>query len=270
MTKLSLFDFKDYKQYLLWREQNWQGRAMRRELAAGTGCQPAYVSQVLNGNNHFSLEQAEKANTVLGHVPLESHFFMLTVQMNRAGTVQLKTYFENQILKIKEGRAILKNRVDVKEGLNKEQQQTYYNNHLYALIHVALTVEKFQTVQALSERFQIPKDKVREILEFLVNCGLAVRKKDRYEVGTARIHLGSDSKFISRHHVNWRIKSLENIDLRIPEDLHYSSVISCSEDDIPLIKERLIAAIEEIKKIIKDSPAKDIFVFNADMFQLKR
>lgn len=84
--------------------------------------------------------------------------------------------------------------------INRHQN---YNNHLYALVHVVLTVEKFQTVQALSERFQISKDKVREILEFLVSCRLALRKKDRYEVGTARIHLGNDSKFVSRHHLNW-------------------------------------------------------------------
>lgn len=270
MTKLSLFDFKDYKQYLLWREQSWQGRAMRRELAAGTGCQPAYISQVLNGNNHLSLEQAEKANAVLGHIPLESHFFMLIVQMNRAGTSQLKTYFENQILKIKDERADLKNRIDVKEGINNEQQQTYYSNHLFALLHVALTVENFQTVQALAERFQIPREKVREVLEFLVSCRLAVRKKDRYEVGMARIHLSNNSKFVGRHHVNWRIKALENIDLRNAEDFHYSSAISCSENDILLIKERLMMAIEEIKKIVKDSPAKEIFVFNADLFQVKK
>lgn len=270
MKKQSLFDFNDYKEYLLWREETWQGRGMRRDLAAGTGCQPAYISQVFNGNNHLSLEQAERANGVFGHTPAEAHFFMLLVQISRAGTNTLKSYFEEQIKKIKADRADLKNRFEVKAGLNKDQQLTYYSSHLYALIHVALTIEEFQTADAISEHFHIPKDKVREVLEFLTSCQLATLKKGRYEIGAGRIHLGSNSKLISRHHTNWRMKALENLDLSTPQDLHYSSVVSFSEEDWPVIKERLSIAIEDIKKIVKDSPAERLFVFNSDLFQIKK
>lgn len=270
MKAQSIFDFMDYKPYLLWREQNWQGRGMRRDLAAGIGCQPAYISQVFNSGNHLSLEQAEKANATLHHTDQEAHFFMLLVQRERAGTNSLQTYFTKQIKKIQEERLNLKERLQIKEGMSKEEQVAYYSSHIYALIHIALTVEAFQTIEALAERLSLPETKVKEVLEFLVECKLAVKKKGHFEIGTARIHIGNDSKLVSKHHSNWRVKVLENLDLATEEDSHYSSVVSCSAQDVPMIRERLLKAIDDIKKIIKDSPAEDLYVFNADFFRLKK
>jgi len=265
----SIFDFSSYKQYLTWREQTWEGRGFRQKLASAAQCQPSYVSQILNGVGDFSAEQAAQCHALLGHKPPEAHFFMLLVQMARAGTQTLQEYFLTQLQKAREEYKFLQNRIPQKENLSKQTQQIYYSTHINALIHVALTVEELRTPARLAARFGLPLELVRETLDFLVSAKLAAEQDGTYNVGPAQIHLGRESKLVSRHHVNWRVKSLENLDLATSRDLHYSSVISHSFADAPRIRNILVQALSEIQNIVKDSPAEEIFVLNTDLFNIK-
>jgi hypothetical protein len=64
------------------------------------------------------------------------------------------------------------------------------------------------------------------------------------------------------------IQSLERE--KTVESLHYSSAITVSESDFVRIKSILIKNIEEIKAIIKDSPAEGVFSFNLDLFRIEK
>ena len=266
----SVFDFDSYKEYLNWREQRWESRGFRHQLSQALDCQPSYVSQVLNDKNDFSLEQAAKCQELLGHSAQETHFFMLLLQLERAGTPLLEDYFRKQIRQIRDERKFLQNRLDHKAKLKKEDQHIYYSSHLYSLIHIALTIESLRTPTRLAEKFGLPLDTVREALEFLTSCGLAKEDKaGHFEVGPAQIHMGRESKIAVRHHANYRVKALENLDLANKLDLHYSTVVSYSENDWPQIREILVKALEDVQKVIKDSPAENVFVLNTDLFAVK-
>lgn len=68
-----------------------------------------------------------------------------------------------------------------------------------------------------------------------------------------------------RHHTNWRLRTIESIDHNISEDMHFSTVVSIGINDVPAIKEILIQAIEECRKVIKDS-RKNVFKVYALIF----
>lgn len=254
----------------MWREQTWPERGLRLKLSQAIGCQPSYISQILNGNSHLSLEQAVSCQDVLGHTLHEIHFFMLLLQFERAGNSILKEYFLNQISKLREERKLIDNRIGQKTGVSKKDQTEYYGNHLNALIHIALTIPELQTPESISKRLCLPLDVVRETLSFLVSCHLAEEKNGKYEGGSARLHLSRESKLINKHHSNWRIKALENLDLASKRDLHYSSVLSFSLSDWTKLREMIVSAISEIQSVVKDSPAEELFVFNIDLFQVKK
>lgn len=233
-------------------------------------CQPSYISQILNGSGDLSPEQGAQCHEILGHTATEAHCFMLLLQLARAGTPALQDYFSKQLVKAREEHKFLQNRIDQKVGLSKQDQQTYYGSHLNALLHVALTIEDLRTPVRLAQRFGLSHELVREILEFLVSARLAIEEDGVYTMGPKQIHLGRESKLVSRHHMNWRVKALENLDLVSPRDLHYSSVISHSFEDAPRIRNILVQALEEIQKMVKDSPAEDVFVLNTDHFHIKK
>jgi uncharacterized protein (TIGR02147 family) len=269
--KKNVFEFNDYKTYLeaAISAQPKGGRGVRMALAKAMGSPVSHISQVLNGKSHLSLEQAEGVNGFFGHTQDEALFFFLLVQMGRAGTPALRSRLSKQLQHILEKRLVLKDRLGVK-SLSKEDQMEFYSSWIYGAVHVMLTIPKFQTKEALSKYLGISPTRTAEILQFLLSIGLAQQnQKGRWEVGMARIHLGSDSPLISKFHSNWRIKAIQSLDKdNASEGLHYSSAISVSEADFMKIKELLVRHIEEIKQIIRDSPAEGVHSFNLDFFRI--
>ena len=237
-------------------------------MAEHLGCQTAFISQVLNGRPNFSLEQAVKLNSFFQHTKEEGLFFLLLVQLERSGSHELEQFFKDQIREIRDRRADLKNRIDIKNGLKKVDQQIYYSSWHYAAIHMMLAIPRFQTLKAISEHLHLPPDKIQEVLQFLTDTGLAHTSQGRYEIGVTRIHLSKDSPQIQRHHTNWRMQAINSIDVNNPRDLHFSTVVSMSETDVPVIKEILIKAIEECRKVIKDSKEEKIQSICIDLFEV--
>lgn len=267
---MSIFDHSDYKIYCTARLAEFpnKGRGARSRLAAFSGCQVAYVSQVLNGNVHFTLEQGERINRFFSHTREESHYFMLLLQLGRAGSKELEAYFRDQVEQALERHLTLKNRVDVKESLSQEHQLTYYSSWIYAAIHILVTIPQFQTRGAIASRLGLPGEDVSEALDFLSATGLVREEAGRLLPGATRLYLGDDSPLISKHHANWRIKTLQSLERRKRESLHYSSVISLSKEDLIKIKARLVQEITEAKAIIRDSKEEVLCCFAVDLFEV--
>jgi uncharacterized protein (TIGR02147 family) len=267
-----IFDYRDYKAYVraMISSQSKGGRGIRMALAKAMGSPVSHISQVLGGSSHFSMEQAEAVNGYFGHTEEEAGFFLLLLQLSRAGTPALKKRLQNQIQQIIEKRLVLKDRLGVKSSITSEDQTTFYSSWLYGAIHVMLSIKKFQSKEAISSYLGISLKRTAEILEFLVSIGLAVQKEPgRFEIGTSRIHLGNDSPMISKFHTNWRMQAVRSLEKEnFKNDLHYSSVVTVSDSDVVKIKSILVKNIDEIKSIIRESPEEGVHCFSIDFFQL--
>lgn len=133
-----------------------------------------------------------------------------------------------------------------------------------------LSIPAFQSKEALARYLQLPIDVISRCVDFLVSTGLAMNAGGgTLKIGNARIHLGRDSALISRHHANWRTRALVSLDQAVPEDLHYSSVITLAESDADKMKEILLGALERTEPILKESKEEGVFVMAMDFFRLK-
>lgn len=267
MKKTSVFEFDDYKAYLgqIFPTQG-EGRGKRSKLALALRCQTAFVSQVLNGHVHFSLEAAVQLNEFLGHSEAESHFFMLLVQQGRAGSPTLAAYFARQIGQVREKRQEVRERIQVQATLSHEGQMTYYSAWYYAAIHVMLSIPEFGDKEKIAHYLRLPLARVTEVLEFLAANGLATSDGARFRIGSARIHLGRESPMLAKHHVNWRTRVLQSIDQAKPEDLHYSSVLTLSAKDAPRIRSILLQALETCEPVVTASPEEGVYCMAVDFF----
>ena len=270
----TVFEFMDYKPYLktFIKSQPGRGYGFKSLIAEAARCHTAYVSQVLNQNSHFSLEQAEEINTLLQHTREESDFFILLVQLARAGSSKLKRRLGAFINERLERRQVLKSRVDIKTSLSELDQVRYYSAWYYAAIHILIAIPEFQTRDSIARRLRISSDKVTAVLDFLQSVGLAEKKGDRYTIGVNRIFLGNDSLMLPKHHVNWRMQTIDAInrtDLQNTPDLHLSTILSFAQKDIQVVKETIIRGVEEARKIVKHSnPEEDIHCLCVDFFKL--
>jgi len=269
MTK-SIYDFKDYKEYLneVLREEGKIRSGRKLELSKFVGCHSAYVSQVLNGNAHFNLEQASKINRFLGHKKLESHYFLLILQYARAGTPELKDYFREQIQDTIEKQFDFKSRLHFKKTLSLEHQSVYYSQWYTAAVHVLVSIPNLKTVEDFANYLSLSPEKIAEALEFLERAGLIQKKGERYDIGTGSIHLGQNSPLIARHHTNWRVRALQSLDEPRQSDMHYSSVITASKQDSVQIRSLMAKAIEEIRKVVGVSRDESGYCYSMDFFEI--
>lgn len=237
-------------------------------MAQHLNCQTSYIAQVFNVHAHLSLEQAQKLSDFLLHSEDEQHYFLLLVNLARADTQKLKLYFKKQIQKCQEGRKKISNRINKAKNLSKEHMAEYYSSWVYSAIHVALSVPHYQTVDELQKLLKISKRQIKETLDFLVKTGLANVKGNQYCQGVTTIHLPSDSPYINQHHFNWKLKALQEVASKKDQTVFYSSVISASESDAAEIHEILLRAIEEIRKIVRESKEEKVYAYGIDWFPL--
>lgn len=271
MIHKSVFDFSDYRAYLE-AKTGAEGtrKGVKAAMAKVLNCQPTYVSQIVHGRAHLSLEQAQVLNKFFSHSKDEAFFFLLLVQKDRAGTKELTEHFQEQIDESLRRRLVLTKRLGPKEVLSEIHQATYYSSWLYAAVHIALTIPELRTREALSQYLSVPLRKITETLDFLVSTGLVQETSSGFSVAQAQIRLGNDSKNILKHHTNWRLQAAESLDWEQISDLHYSGVVSLSREDIIKVKNIFLDSIKSAQAVIKDSPEQELCAIAIDLFNLRR
>lgn len=268
--KTSVYEYRDYKESVveLINSMAGEGRGRRKELADHIGCQISHITNVLSGGGHFNQEQAEAAANYFGFNQAETEFFLLLVQFNRAGTSRLREVYLRMLDERQQKHSALKNRLSMPDSLKDREENVYYGSWQYGAIHVLLSIPDFQNREAISARLELPLSRVDAVLSFLVETGLCRKEGSKYLPARPLIHLDKSSHLIARHHTNWRLRTIDNLDLTDDSDLHYSSVFTLSKSDYPKVQEIMSKALAEALKVITASPEEHAAVMCLDVFHL--
>lgn len=265
-----VFDFHDYKPYLIQAIEQMpkRGRGFRSRLANAVRCQTAFVSQVLNGSAHFTLEQALAINPLLGHDEDEGNYFLLLVQQGRAGSPALDKHFRKQAEKARAQRLIIRERFKSRAELTSEQQMTFFSEWYFVALQILTSIPEYQTPRELQTALGLPQATLNRAISFLLESGIIRDDQGKLKIGQNRIHLGSDSPLISKHHVNWRLQAMRSLERGPDHDLHYTSVVSVSAADVERIKVALIDTIDRYNKIVAASPEEECHCLSLDFFKV--
>ena len=109
----------------------------------------------------------------------------------------------------------------------------------------------------IAEHLGVRPEAVSESLGFLCAAGLAEKEKrgEGYRITQAQVHLDPASPLIPRHHANWRLMAIRQLENPRPESFHYSSVVSLGEQEVFEVQRILTEAIERIRQRVRESPA---------------
>ena len=270
MTKKTPFEFNDYKAFLKDVEQ-FRGafqRGFRSRLAEALGVQNAFISQVLNTDAHFGLEQAMKIAVFLGLDVDEKQYFLWLVEYARAGTKELRKFFEDLLIQLKNKNLEIKERVEVSAELGSEDKTTYYSQWYYAAIHVAVTIPELRKPAAIADALGIPIAAVQKAILFLVSCGLLKEKSGTFVPGPTQLHIDRNAPQIFNHHANWRMMAVQSLMKERPTDVRYSTVSSLSLKDVEVLRSRFVQMIQDYVETVKVSPEQTLCCFNLDFFRL--
>lgn len=268
---ISVFDFEEYKAFLRSSLEAFpqKGRGQTLRLAEYISAHPTLVSQVLNGDRDFSAEQIFKVAQYLGLKNLETEYLISLLQIARAGTHEYKVFHQNKMKQLKRDSLNVAARLDKKRELSDLDRSVFYSNWIYMAVWIFIAVDGGQTLDAITEKFKISRALAKEVTEFFMSCGLAISEGNKFKNKHQHIHLEFGSPYLSRHHMNWRVRSLERVDDLSPEELMFTSPFSVSRKDFMKIREEIIKVIQTTSMIIKESPEEDVACMNFDLFWIK-
>jgi predicted transcriptional regulator len=192
---------------------------------------------------------------------------MLLVQKDKAGEYALSQYFQGKLLKIRQQRSKINQRIKVHTTLSVEDQMTYYSTWYYAAIHILVSVPGYQTVDAIASRLKLNARTVTSALSFLVVRGFVLEDQNTFSIGKTRMHLDKTNRMLPRHHSNWRMRALDSVDNDKVDDLHYTSVLGISKKDMKRFKEELLNLLEKFEPVIQESIQDTQVIFLLDLFE---
>lgn len=264
----SIFEHSNYRDYLKKRLGDGQRLGLKKQAANALSVHTTLISQVLSGNCELSPEQSENMSRFLGHTEDEADQFLWLVLRERAGSLALRRRLERQIDAQKAKRLNLSERVKDRARVSETDKERFYSTYLHAAIHVLVSIPGLQTRSALAHTLGVPQAKIADAVDFLSRIGVIKEIAGKLRPGAQHIHLNSSSKHIVRHHLNWRLKTMERIGEAAAQDLHYSVAVSLSESDVVRIKEMLLKTLADFSKVVSDSKEETAYVYCFDFFEL--
>lgn len=270
MQQMAIFDFKNHQEYLSYRLNSPSTkRGEKLRLSKHLGVQPSFVSQILNEKLCLSLEQAEATNNFLNHTTEESEFFILLTSRDRAGSKDLKSRYDQQIINIRLRRQEVVDRIGKKSELSPQAQSIYYSSWLYSTVHVASTIPALRNIDDLSQHLNLEKQLLLRIVEFLEESGLVLLKSGEIIPTNSWVRLDRSSPFVSQMHRNWRDIGIRNLERATANDLHFSGVYSTDLKTAQAFKDLLLDNLKVGLKEIERSKEEQLYVLGIDFFNLK-
>jgi len=237
-------------------------------LAKAAGCQPTYLSQALKSKCNLTQDQILGIAVYWNLSNDETDFFMLLLELERAGTRSLKNYLKSKIDKIRSDQEDIAKRLSKPRVELGEKETLYYSSWYWSALHIIVTIPKFQTASAIAQKLMLPQDLVTYSLEVLEKHGIVRKDGGLWKLGTADVHLPKSSPIIGIHHNNWRQKAVLDSTNPHSEGTHYTAVYSISQKDYQHLKEKMLDIIEYSRKVVGPSNEEELICFACDLFKV--
>ena len=265
----SLFLYKDYRVFLQEKIQASanNGYGVIGKLAKHLASHSSLISQILSGKKSMTMEQAFLAADFFSLSEVETEYFILLIQIDRAGHPAHKLYLEKKIDEVKKQSLNIAKRMKANDELGEEAKAKFYSDWTYSALRQATSIPGLDSVAQVAQRFQIPRQKVRQIFDFLVSEGLVKEKNGKFSLGLQNTHLPSSSPWIKMHHLNWRQKALSSFVADDVSQVFYSCPLTISKNDGEKIREMIVSFLEEINQVVDRSPSEEFRCLNIDWFK---
>ncbi len=237
-------------------------------MAVALNVHTTLVSQIFRGNKSLSMDQAMALADYLGLSELETEYFLLLVQLDRAATDKLKSHLKKQLKRKREEGLELSHHLAKDTQLSDVDKSIFYSSWIYSALRVLTSLNSHQNIEDLAKHLDLPKAMVSNAMEFLVSRNLCISERGKFKPGHQRTHLESTSPLIARHHTNWRLKAIENFDVISSHELVYTAPLSISQKDAAAFRQKLVKLISELGGTVKDTDPESFYCFNIDWLEL--
>lgn len=243
------------------------GRGEFHRLALHLKMHTTRISHIFRGSEDLTLEQASSLAGYFGFSALETEYFITLVGLERAGNEDLRKILQRQKNKLRDQSRQLAHRLPSDRVFSENEKAIFYSQWFYSGIRLLTSIEGQGTLDRISERFDLPRSRVKKALEFLTSTGLCVEDNGLYKMGPVKTHLEADHPMVTRLHGNWRLMGMQKHPRLSSHELAFTAPMSLCESDAPKIREILMQAIEQIIRIPANTNQPDkLSCLNIDWF----
>ena len=268
---MKIYDFDNYKDFVLARIHAMpkRGRGQFLKLAKLLGIHTTMISHIFKGDSHLSVEQSLQLADYFALTQLETNYLAFLVQHARASNRQGRLFFENQLKEMKARSLNMRERLTGQQILDEKDQAIYYSAWYYSGIRLLISTEPTLSQEAIAEKTRLPLKTVARAIEFLIEKGLLKQEGKGYSLGETQTYVNRDARAVTQHHLNWRMKAVEQLNDISEEELAFTSAIAISHKDFLRIREELASAIEKYRQIGDPSPSDEVCFITVDWRKLK-
>lgn len=264
---MKILDYIDYRKYLK-SSIVVAGRGELKRLAEHLRVHSTFMSQVIAGTRDLNSDQALELAAIWEFSALEAEYFITLVEIEKAHTENLKKYLRVKRDRLKKESLDVSKRVAHDRVLTDEEKSLFYSSWLYSAMRAFTAISKGASVDEISFAFQMPRPKVIEIMQFLSRTGLCVEEKGIYKPGVQKTYTDRNSPHTAKHHMNWRMKSMQKSEGLDETELMFTAPISLSRKDFLVLREKMVELVKQMMELVGNSEPEEVACFNLDLFKV--
>jgi len=263
---MRIYDFDNYKDFVRTQIKSYprRGHGQLLKISKLLGVHSTMLTHILKGDSNFTIEHSLKLCDYFALGKLDREYFVALVQLERAGNHQTRIFFQDQLEVLKKKALNLEERLNTKKVLDENDQAIYYSAWYYSGIRLLSAVTNLGGFESAAEILGIPSSAAARAFRFLISRGLLREEGKFFVPGETHTHVARDSQWVTKHHLNWRLKAIEQLDEVQEADLVYTNAIALSKKDFMKIREELVRFIEKYKAIGDPSPSEELCFLNID------
>jgi uncharacterized protein (TIGR02147 family) len=244
-----------------------------RRVCEAAEIHASYFSRVMKGAGSFSQQQIFRIAHSLSLSAVETDYLFLLWQGQEAQNAEEKEFFKNKIRKIREAELkVLKQLGNAMPNIQEDRAklEIYYSESVTAMVHMLLTIAEYRREPSkICKKIGVSEGKLEQELKKLESLNLIQRNKLEILSVQESIHLDEDSSLSFRNHINWRLKTIQNLEKQTPVggDYHLSVAFTADEETKFRLKQVLRNAVIEAQKIVSDcKDNREIYYLTMDLF----
>ena len=264
---MKILDFVDYRKYI----KSWiskTGRGSLRRLSEHLRVQSTYLSQVISGTRDLNSDQALELTIYWQFTSLETEYFLALVEIEKAHTEKLKNYLRERRDHLKKESLDLSKRVSHDRVLTDEEKSLFYSTWIYSAVRAFTSIGNGNSADEISAAFGLPRAKIIEILQFLTQTGLCTEENGNYKPGVQKTYTDRKSPHTTKHHMNWRMKSMQRSENLDDTELMFTAPISISQKDFLVLREKIVDLINQMMSLVGESDPEGVACLNIDLIKI--
>jgi uncharacterized protein (TIGR02147 family) len=243
-------------------------RGEKKRIAEELNIPPSLLSQIFSGTRKLTFDQVYLLCEYIGYSSLEKEYIFHLYHLSNAHNKKLKDLMKKKGDEIRKNSLKISERIEQDKILTEKEKSILYSSWFYIAIWAYVSIGDGKTLDEITNHFNLPLAKVREVLEFLLETQICKLEKGLYKHHLNRTHIEKSSPHFRQHHNNWRIRSIQKLDLQNAEDLNFTAPLSLSKKDFDKIREEMMKLIQNIYMTVKDTNPEEIYCVNIDFFSI--